>query len=212
MIAGFFGGKVDAFIMRVIDVLYALPRVLLALVMIAALDEPVRTWLGQWLTRADLAGHTTQKEFLAALLPYSKSLILVLCLGMIEWLTLARIVRGQVLRLKAQEFVEAARCLGHSRTRIMFRHLLPNLWPVILTCLTLTVPSVILDESLLSFLGLGIEDPAASWGSLLGQGAAAVNPLELHWWLLLFPALAMTATLLALNFLGDSLRDALDVY
>jgi peptide/nickel transport system permease protein/oligopeptide transport system permease protein len=131
---------------------------------------------------------------------------------MLEWLTMARIVRGQVLVLKEQQFVAAARCLGQTQWRIMFRHLLPNLWTVILTYLTLTIPIVVLDESFLSFLGLGIEEPAASWGLLLGEGAGAINLVEPRWWLPVFPALAMTATLLALNFLGDSLRDALDVH
>jgi peptide/nickel transport system permease protein/oligopeptide transport system permease protein len=130
----------------------------------------------------------------------------------LEWLTMARIVRGQVLVLKEQQFVAAARCLGQTRWRIMFRHLLPNLWTVILTYLTLTIPVVVLDESFLSFLGLGIEEPAASWGALLKEGAEAINLIEPRWWLPVFPAVAMTATLLALNFLGDSLRDALDVH
>lgn len=212
MVAGFFGGKVDAFIMRVVDVLYSMPRVLFALVLIAALDEPIRSLLGGWLTAADTAGNTALKESLESILPYSRTLVLILCLGMLEWLTMARIVRGQVLVLKEQQFIAAARCLGQTRRRIMFRHLLPNLWTVILTYLTLTIPIVVLDESFLSFLGLGIEEPAASWGLLLGEGAGAINLIEPRWWLPVFPALAMTATLLALNFLGDSLRDALDVH
>lgn len=212
VVSGFYGGKVDAFLMRTVDVLYSMPRVLFALVLIAALDEPIRALLGGWLTQADLAGHTTLKDALASVLPYSKTLVLIICLGMIEWLTMARIVRGQVLVLKEQQFVAAARCVGQSRWRIMTRHLLPNLWTVILTYLTLTIPVVILDESFLSFLGLGIEEPAASWGALLKEGAAAINPIEPRWWLPVFPALAMTLALLALNFLGDSLRDALDVH
>jgi oligopeptide transport system permease protein len=212
MTAGFFGGKVDAFIMRLVDVLYSMPRVLFALVLIAAVDEPIRSLLGGWLTAADTAGNAALKNALESILPYSRTIVLILCLGMLEWLTMARIVRGQVLVLKEQQFVAAARCLGQTRWRIMFRHLLPNLWTVILTYLTLTIPIVVLDESFLSFLGLGIEEPAASWGLLLGEGAGAINLVEPRWWLPVFPALAMTATLLALNFLGDSLRDALDVH
>jgi oligopeptide transport system permease protein len=212
MTAGFFGGKVDAFIMRMVDVMYSMPRVLFALVLIAAVDEPIRSLLGGWLTAADKAGNGAVKDALESILPYSKTLVLILCLGMLEWLTMARIVRGQVLVLKEQQFVAAARCLGQTQWRIMFRHLLPNLWTVILTYLTLTIPIVVLDESFLSFLGLGIEEPAASWGLLLGEGAGAINLVEPRWWLPVFPALAMTATLLALNFLGDSLRDALDVH
>jgi peptide/nickel transport system permease protein/oligopeptide transport system permease protein len=123
---------------------------------------------------------------------------------------MARIVRGQVLALKERPFVQAARVLGQSNTRIVLRHLLPNVLPIIIVYLTLTVPAVILDESFLSFLGLGIQPPQASWGSLLSEGAQAINPLKIYWWLLFFPAATMSATLLALNYLGDRLRDTLD--
>ena len=123
---------------------------------------------------------------------------------------MARIVRGQVLALKEQQFVLAARALGQSHTRILLRHLLPNLLGVIIVYLTLTIPAVILDESFLSFLGLGINDPQASWGSLLSDGKNVINPVHSFWWLLLFPAAAMSLTLVALNFLGDAIRDALD--
>jgi peptide/nickel transport system permease protein/oligopeptide transport system permease protein len=212
LISGFLGGKVDALLMRTVDVFYSMPRVLFALVLIAALDEPLRSLLYGWLAAMNDGGHVAAKEFLESVLPYSKTLVLILSLGMVEWLTMARIVRGQVLALKEREFVAAARCLGQTRLQIMRRHVLPNLSAVILTCLTLTIPVVMLDESFLSFLGLGIEEPAASWGALLKEGAGAINPIETRWWLLVFPALAMTAALLALNFLGDSLRDGLDVH
>jgi ABC-type dipeptide/oligopeptide/nickel transport system permease subunit len=141
---------------------------------------------------------------------YSKVVILITCLGLIEWLSMARIVRGQVLALKEQQFVLAARALGQSHARIILRHLLPNLVGVVVVYLTLTIPSVILDESFLSFLGLGVNDPQASWGSLLSDGKNAINPVKSYWWLLVFPAAAMSVTLLALNFLGDAIRDALD--
>ncbi len=211
MISGFHGGRVDSCIMRTVDVLYALPRVLFALVLIAVLDEPVRSLLGGWLTAADHAGNVRLKQALESALPYSKTLVLIFCLGAVEWLTMARTVRGQVLVLKERAFVEAARCLGLSKWRILFRHLLPNLRTVIFTYLMLTIPVVVLDESFLSFLGLGIDEPAASWGALLKEGAGAINPVETRWWLPVFPALAMIATLLALNSLGDNLRDAFDV-
>jgi peptide/nickel transport system permease protein/oligopeptide transport system permease protein len=123
---------------------------------------------------------------------------------------MARIVRGQVLALKSQQFVMAAQGLGQSHWKILTRHLLPNLVGVVVIYLTLTVPAVILDESFLSFLGLGIQAPQASWGSLLADGAQVINPVKSNWWLLVFPAVVMSATLLALNFLGDALRDALD--
>jgi len=141
---------------------------------------------------------------------YSKVLVMIVSLGLVEWLTMARIVRGQVLVLREMTFVTASKAMGQSNWGVLRRHLLPNLSTIILTYLTLTIPAVILDESFLSFLGLGIEDPAASWGSLLKDGAQVINPLESKWWLLLFPAATMTATLLALNYLGDRLRDTLD--
>ena len=123
---------------------------------------------------------------------------------------MARIVRGQVLVLKELAFVTAARTMGQRGWAILWKHLWPNLSTIVLTYLTLTIPAVIRDESFLSFLGLGIEDPAASWGSLLKDGAQVINPLDSKWWLLAFPATLMSASLLALNFLGDGLRDAFD--
>jgi peptide/nickel transport system permease protein/oligopeptide transport system permease protein len=144
------------------------------------------------------------------LVGYSKIGILILSLGLIEWLTMARIVRGQVLVLKSQQFIAAARGLGQSHTKIILRHLAPNLAGVVVIYLTLTIPAVILDESFLSFLGLGIQAPQASWGSLLSDGAQVINPVRSNWWLLVFPAAVMSITLLALNFLGDGLRDVLD--
>jgi peptide/nickel transport system permease protein/oligopeptide transport system permease protein len=115
-----------------------------------------------------------------------------------------------VLVLREQAYVTAARAMGQSHLGILRKHLVPNLATVVLTYLTLTVPAVVLDESFLSFLGLGIDDPAASWGALLKDGAQAINPVAFRWWLLAFPAAAMSLTLLALNFLGDGLRDAFD--
>ena len=140
---------------------------------------------------------------------YSKIAILIVALGCIEWLTMARIIRGQVLSLKTLPFIDAAHALGQSHFKILTRHLLPNLAGVIVVYLTLTVPAVMLDESFLSFLGLGVQAPQASWGTLLSDGAQALNPVRSHWWLLVFPATAMSVTLIALNFLGDALRDAL---
>jgi peptide/nickel transport system permease protein/oligopeptide transport system permease protein len=115
-----------------------------------------------------------------------------------------------VLSLKNLQFVAAARALGQTHARIIVRHLLPNIAGIIIVYLTLTIPAVILDESFLSFLGLGVQAPQASWGSLLSDGAQVINPVKSYWWLLLYPALVMSITLLALNFLGDALRDALD--
>jgi peptide/nickel transport system permease protein/oligopeptide transport system permease protein len=196
MISGYAGGKTDAFMMRLVEILYSVPRLIIIILASFIFDPMVKQWLaGMW------GG---------AFVGYSKVLILIVSLGLIEWLTMARIVRGQVLSLKSQQFVLAARSLGQSHTRIILRHLLPNLVGIVVVYLTLTIPAVILDESFLSFLGLGVQAPQASWGSLLADGALAINPIRSHWWLLVFPAAVMSITLLALNFLGDALRDALD--
>jgi peptide/nickel transport system permease protein/oligopeptide transport system permease protein len=177
LVAGYAGGRADAIMMRMVEVLYAVPRLILIIIATYVFDPVVKAHLaGIWGGR----------------------------------LTMARIVRGQVLTLKAQQFTLAARALGQSHVRILLYHLLPNLIGLVIVYLTLTIPAVILDESFLSFLGLGIQAPQASWGSLLSDGAQSINPVRSNWWLLVFPALAMSLTLLALNFLGDALRDALD--
>ena len=196
LVAGYAGGRIDGAMMRFVEILYAVPRLIILLIAINAFDARMKTWL------ADLG--------IPGLVNYSRIVILILSLGLIEWLTMARIVRGQVLALKSQQFVLAARSLGQSHWKILTRHLLPNLVGVVIVYLTLTVPAVILDESFLSFLGLGIQAPQASWGSLLADGAQAINPVKSYWWLLVFPAVVMSVTLLALNFLGDALRDVLD--
>ncbi len=210
MVSGFVGGRLDSLMMRALDVIYAVPRILFIMIFIAALDP----YLGEWLDKARLGAQARDWHWLEAqingLIPYSRILVMIVSLGLVEWLTMARIIRGQVLALRETTFVTAARAMGQRPMTILWKHLLPNLATIILTYLTLTIPAVILDESFLSFLGLGIEVPAASWGSLLKDGAQAINPLESKWWLLLFPALAMSLTLLALNFLGDGLRDAFD--
>jgi oligopeptide transport system permease protein len=211
LVAGFLGGKVDAIMMRLVDVLYSIPRVLFVLIFINAFDAFLYDWMDARRLAFEAAGSEGLANFLGNVLPYRKIVILIVSLGLIEWLTMARIVRGQVLSLKEQQYVLAARSMGQGKVAIMRKHLLPNLWTVILTYLTLTIPTVILDESFLSFLGLGIDDPAASWGSLLKDGAGpAINAVKSRWWPLLFPATFMAATLLALNFLGDGLRDAFD--
>ncbi len=196
MISGYKGGKIDSAMMRLVDILYAIPRLVFILIAISSFDTFLKKWLVGW--------------HLDSLVGYSKILILIVSLGAIEWLTMARIVRGQVLALKSQPFVLAARALGQTNVRIVLRHIFPNLLGVILIYVTLTIPAVILDESFLSFLGLGVQAPQASWGTLLAEGAQTINPIKSNWWLLVFPALAMSLTLLALNFLGDGLRDALD--
>jgi peptide/nickel transport system permease protein/oligopeptide transport system permease protein len=210
MISGYAGGRIDALMMRTVEVLQSVPRILFIMILIAALDDYVKEWIDGWRLFAQKNNWKGVADDVSALKAYSKVLVMIVSLGLVEWLTMARIVRGQVLVLREMTFVTASRAMGQSSWGVLRRHLLPNLSTIILTYLTLTIPAVILDESFLSFLGLGIEDPAASWGSLLKDGAQVINPLESKWWLLVFPALLMSASLLALNFLGDGLRDAFD--
>ena len=188
MVAGYVGGQADSIMMRLVDTLYAIPRLIFLLVLITALDP---------LLRRRMATHGLQ-----GLIGYSKIFILILCLGLTEWLTMARIVRGQILSLKSQQFVLAARSIGQSHLNIIFQHLLPNLIGLALVYLTLTVPAVILDESFLSFLGVGVQAPLASWGLLLSDAAQVINPIKGYWWLLVFPVIAMSLTLLALELFG----------
>lgn len=196
MVSAWCGGWVDQVMMRIVEIIYALPRIILVIILIALFDQQAKSWMDQ-------AGWETW-------VPHSRLILLFIALGMVEWLTMARIVRGQVLALKERAFIQAARALGQSPAKILARHLLPNLLPIILVYLTLTIPSVILEESFLSFLGLGVQAPQSSWGTLLSDGASLINPLKIYWWLLLGPAAFMGLTLLALNFLGDALRDRYD--
>jgi len=196
LVAGYAGGRTDGGMMRAVEILYAIPRLIIILIFINAFDTHLKDWMAN--------------SGMGSLVGDSRVVIIILCLGLIEWLTMARIVRGQVLSLKAQQFVAAAQALGQGHFKILTRHLLPNLLGIVVVYLTLTVPAVILDESFLSFLGLGIQPPQSSWGSLLANGAEVINPIHSYWWLLLFPAVAMCVTLLALNFLGDAIREAVD--
>jgi oligopeptide transport system permease protein len=190
-LAGYVGGRLDNAMMRAVDVLYSIPFILVVIVLITILNED------QIARRLEFYG-------------ISKITVFFFVVGAIYWLTMARVVRGQVISLKTEPFVEAARSLGASRRRIILRHLFPNLFSIVLVYLTLTVPRVILFESFLSYLGLGVEPPDVSWGLLAKEGIDALNPVQEMWWLVLFPSLALAITLLALNFLGDGLRDALD--
>jgi oligopeptide transport system permease protein len=194
MISGYAGGRVDNLMMRLVEIIYSLPTLVLVIVLVTTLDDPVAIALKN-----------------AGLTQFSPRLVLiVIFLGLTEWLTMARIIRGQVLVLKEQAFVQASLALGQSHLRILWQHLLPNLSGIIVVYLTLTIPAIMLDESFMSFLGVGIPAPRVSWGTLLSEAAFSINPIKLYWWLLIFPGGFMTLTLLALNFLGDGLRDALD--
>lgn len=193
-ISGYVGGRVDAVMMRVVDVGYALPFMIIVIIL--------TTLFGDALSDVVFLQHFRQYKFLDPNL-----MLLFLAIGAVEWLTMARIVRGQVLSLKKQEFVEAAVSLGLSHRRIIFRHLIPNVLGPVIVYTTLTVPAVMRLEAILSFLGLGVKPPNSSWGSLIKEGA---DRMYSDPWLLVFPALFFSITLFCLNFLGDGLRDALD--
>jgi oligopeptide transport system permease protein len=195
-VAGYVGGRWDAMMMRFVDVLYSLPSIVFVIVLIAVLEESFKRWL--------------VKVFSAEAGAMANLVLLFAGLGAVSWLTMARIVRGQVLSLRARSFVEASRALGASHARILLKHILPNVYGIIITYLTLTVPAIILYESFLSYLGLGIQPPQASLGYLIADGAGRINPVRVYWWLIVFPGALLATTLLALNFLGDGLRDAWD--
>ena len=179
-IAGYFGGRLDNLMMRVVDVLYSLPYVIVVIVLLSMFRSQT---------------------------PRGQLTLLFIALGSVSWLTMARIVRGQVLSLKNQEFVLAARATGVSGARIIFRHLVPNTLGPVIVYATLTIPQVMLTEAFLSFLGIGVQAPLASWGSLAADG---VQNIAIFPWQLIFPGVTMALTLFSLNFLGDGLRDALD--
>ena len=196
-VAGYVGGRVDAVLMRIVDVLYSLPSIIFVIVLI--------TTLGQMLKQSHLVQNSP------ALAGALRVALLFVGLGAVSWLTMARIVRGQVLSLRTRGFVEASRALGGGPVRILARHIIPNIFGVVITYLALTMPAIILYESFLSYLGLGVQAPMASWGTLISDGVAQINPIRIYWWLIAFPGGVLVTTLLALNFLGDGLRDAWDV-
>jgi len=164
------------------------------------LISTLEMYFRDWLTRA----------FSPEVGGMARMLLLFAGLGAVSWLTMARIVRGQVLSLRTRAFVDASRALGAGHARILLKHILPNVYGVIIVYLTLTVPSVILYESFLSYLGLGVQPPQASLGYLIADGASNLNAIRIYWWLIVFPGTILATTLLTLNFLGDALRDALD--
>ena len=203
--AGYAGGRVDAVLMRLVDVLYGLPYILLVILMRVALVPLVEGFLMQ----NDAQGQAQWMEGRTAGM-WANFVVLLVGIGSVSWLTLARVIRGQTMSLRGQPFVEAARAMGYGWGRIMWRHLLPNLAGTIIVYGTLTVPAAILSESFLSFLGLGVQVPLPSWGNLASDGMEALNPVEVKWWMITWPCLGLSITLLALNFLGDGVRDAVD--
>lgn len=195
-VAGYLGGRWDSVLMRGVDLVYSLPAVILVMVLMAAFRDPLTSMLRPWLGPAGDR--------------WASAGVVVLGLGAVSWLNMARVVRGQVRSLRHQAFVVAARSLGAGHARILLRHVLPNAIGVILTTLTLTVPAVVLGESFLSFLGLGIQPPAASLGSLLAEGAGQINPIRTYGWLLYGPTVMLVAILACVGCIGDGIRDALD--
>jgi oligopeptide transport system permease protein len=190
-ISGYCGGRIDNFMMRLVEVLYSVPFIFVVIYVITIVsEESIKQFLEQH--------------------GIDRIKILFLVVGAIYWLTMARVVRGQVLSLKHEQFVEAARTIGATPSRVLFIHIVPNLLSVIIVYLTLTIPRVMLYEAFLSFLGLGVQAPNVSWGLLANEGFHVITPVKIFWWLFVFPSLAMGMTLFALNFLGDGLRDALD--
>lgn len=174
-VSGYVGGRTDAFMMRTVDILYALPFTIFIILLMVVFGRNI--------------------------------LLLFMAIGAVEWLTMARIVRGQVLSIRQQEYIAAAITMGLPKSQIILRHVIPNTLGTIIIYVTLTIPNVILLESFLSFLGLGVQPPQTSWGLLISYG---VETMEEYPWLLFFPAVTLSATLFSLNFLGDGLRDALD--
>ena len=174
-IAGYYGGRVDAIMMRIVDILYAMPFLFFVILLMVFFGRHI--------------------------------LLIFIAIGMVNWLDMARIVRGQTLSIKNKEYIEAAWMAGASNRRVIFRHIVPNLLGVVAVYVTLTIPQVILVESFLSFLGLGVQEPSTSWGALVNEGA---QEMERAPWLLVFPAGCLALTLFCFNFIGDGLRDALD--
>ncbi len=174
-VAGFVGGRVDDIMMRLVDILYALPFMFFVILLMVMFGRNI--------------------------------FLIFVALGAVEWLTMARIVRGQTLSIKHRPFIEAAHACGVTRTGIIFRHIIPNVLGPVIVYVTLTVPQVIMTESFISFLGLGVQEPLTSWGVLIAEGARLMEAAP---WLLVFPATLLALTLFAFNFIGDGLRDALD--
>ena len=196
--AGFLGGWIDNLMMRFVDVLYSIPFIFVVIFIITVLSEES--------IKRKLEGYGI-----------NQIMVFFILIGAIYWLTMSRVVRGQVISLKNEQFIEAARTIGAGTPRIIFQHLVPNVLSIVIVYLTLTIPAVMLFEAFLSFLGLGVSPPDVSWGLLANEGVKVLTTSNeniyqspIFWWIALFPGLMLAATLFALNFLGDGLRDALD--
>ncbi len=195
-IAGYLGGRVDDIMMRIVDIIYAIPYILIVIVLLSVFGgDNTPDWIA---TLSNMFGGGAG---------LNQIFLLFFALGLVSWLTMARVVRGQILSLKNEEFVIAAKATGVSTPNIIFKHLVPNALGPVIVYATLTIPSVMLTEAFLSFLGIGVQAPYASWGSLAADG---IKNIAIFPWQLIFPGVTMALTLFSLNFLGDGLRDALD--
>lgn len=198
LLAGYRRGWVDTLLMRSVDVLYGLPYILLVILFKIGFEDKLTAVLAFASVAPDNAK------------PAANLIVLFSAIGLVSWLTMARVVRGQVLSLRDQPFVEACKALGLPEWRIFLRHILPNLVGPITVYATLTVPAAILQESFLSFLGIGVQPPLPTWGSLASDAVQSFTPQKVYWWLLVYPCALLVVTLLSLNFLGDGLRDVFD--
>lgn len=208
-VAGYTSGRLDALMMRVVDILYALPF-LVIIILLSTILQPMTGKLTEWAVTLFAGKNAPMKaldETRNWVEPLTTLVPVFVAIGALSWLTVSRIVRAQVQSVSSLEFVDAARSLGLGHLRILFRHILPNTLGPIIVYTTLTIPGVMLFEATLSFLGLGVKPPNSSWGVLIQEGAnfMLTNPMQL-----VFPAIFFSITLFALNFLGDGLRDALD--
>ena len=190
-ISGYLGGWVDNIMMRIVDVFYSIPFIFIVIFIMSFLSSPG--------IKESLAEYDIDQIH-----------VFFLLIGAIYWLTMARVVRGQVISLKNEQFIEAARTIGATRMQIVFRHLVPNVMGIVIVYLTLTIPAVIRFEAFLSFLGMGVNAPDISWGLLVNEGVQVITIIKSYWWMIVFSGLALAMTLFALNFLGDGVRDALD--
>jgi oligopeptide transport system permease protein len=223
-VSGYVGGRVDAVMMRTVDVLYGLPYILLVVLLAVATDALIGEYVSRegqraaWVAQRAVAGADVAALEAEALQMYPPRTLsarargaidvgaLLLAISGVSWLSTSRVIRAQVLSLRRRAFVEAATSAGATGPGIFVRHILPNLWGTVMVYATLTVPQAILQESFLSFLGIGVKPPLPSWGNLAAEGLSELNPYQSNWWLLAFPSLLLAGTLMALTFVGEAVR------
>jgi peptide/nickel transport system permease protein/oligopeptide transport system permease protein len=194
--AGYFGGKIDSLLMRIVDILYSMPTIIFVIILVAIGENSIKKIL---ITMG-----------LEKFMPWSRLILLFIGMGTVSWLTMSRIVRAQVRTVKSLPFIEASISIGASHMRLIFKHIIPNCSGIIVTCLAISLPNIVLYESFLSYLGLGVQPPIASLGSLMADGISSINSLRIYWWLVVFPGIFLVSLLLTLNLIADGVRDAID--